>query len=403
MTLIGVYIKLYKMTKMVYNAKFVLRRNGMILEKVVIIIPTYNEALVIQETLSQLFQAASSITTFNIHVLIFDSNSEDDTQQIVLNLIEQNQNLHLITESKKSGLGSAYLQAMRYAINEMSADIVFEFDADLSHQPKYIAPILEKLKSCDVVVGSRYVRGGTIPNNWGWHRKLLSALGNYTARLFLTPKYKDFTSGFRATRSQALLKALPKEFLCNHYAYKLHLFWLLHKTKARICEFPIEFVDRTKGESKLPANSIFDALRVLGLLRYYECKRYLKMCLVGLSGVVLQYFIYNLLRQSMPPVNALQLAVIAAIINNYILNNHYTFKRKTAVHRYEKIRSFSLYIGYSIAMIYIQSYWLLFGINYFGSGYLKENLIILMGIILGSVLNYITFSNLIWRKKLLQD
>lgn len=372
-------------------------------EKVVIIIPTYNEALMIEETLYQVFQSTSTLNAFDVHVLVFDSNSSDDTQQLVSKLIKENQKLHLITEAKKSGLGSAYLQAMRYALNELSADIVFEFDADLSHQPKYIGPMLEKIQSCDVVVGSRYVRGGKIPSDWGWHRKCLSAFGNYIARLFLTPKYKDFTSGFRATRRAALLKALPDEFLCNHYAYKLHLFWLLHKNKARICEYPIEFVDRTKGASKLPTNSIFDALRVLGLLRFYESKRYLKMCLVGLSGTILQYFIYNLLRQELPPFNAAQLAVVAAILNNFVLNNYYTFRKKQRIDTYERIRSFSLYVGYSIVMIYLQSYWLLLGIKYFGPGALKENLIILGGIILGSILNYITFSNLVWRKVVLQD
>lgn len=245
----------------------------MITQKVVIIIPTYNEALVIEETVRSVFQETADIPDTTVHILIFDSASSDNTQQIVRNLQLTYPHLHLQTEHKKSGLGSAYLQAMRFALDHLQADIVIEFDADLSHQPKYLAPILEKMKTHDVVIGSRYVRGGQIPKDWGWNRKLLSILGNYIARFVLTPKYKDFTSGFRATHRLALAKALPEMFLSNNYAYKLQLLWLLHKNKSQITEYPITFVDRQKGLSKLPANSILDSLWVIFTLRYHALKR----------------------------------------------------------------------------------------------------------------------------------
>jgi dolichol-phosphate mannosyltransferase len=367
------------------------------IEKVVIIIPTYNEALVIEKTILEVFQTTNHIQDMDIHVLIFDSASTDDTQQIVTNIMATNTKVHLKTEAKKSGLGSAYLQAMRYALADMSADIVFEFDADLSHQPKYLAPMLEKMKAHDVVVGSRYVRGGSIPKEWGWHRKLLSVLGNYVARFVLTPKYKDFTSGFRATHRIALEKALPASFLSNQYAYKLQLLWLLHKNKARIGEYPIDFIDRQKGVSKLPANSIFDSLRVIFTLRFYELKNYFKMCLVGLSGVFIQALVYNILRQGLPPLRAAQFAIMAAIINNFALNNRFTFKGTTRAYSHQKAKLFGLFIGYSIAMISLQSYWLHLGLKYFGSGYLKENITLVSGIFLGSLLNYLTYSRLIWR------
>lgn len=244
----------------------------MSIKKVVIIIPTYNEALVIKNTLIQVFQATEHINTMDIHVLVFDSASTDTTQAIVTELQSTYSKLHLKTEPKKSGLGSAYLQAMRFALNTLSAEIVVEFDADLSHQPKYLAPILEKMHTHDVVIGSRYIPDGAIPQDWAWHRKCLSVLGNYVARSILTSKYKDFTSGFRATHHLALTRALPESFLSNHYAYKIELLWSLHQNKARICEYPIVFIDRTKGESKLPANSIIDSLRVLFSLRLRQIK-----------------------------------------------------------------------------------------------------------------------------------
>lgn len=242
-------------------------------EKVVVIIPTYNEALVIGETVRQVFAATADLVDFSVNILIFDSASTDATQEIVQKLIPfYEDKLHLQMEPHKTGLGSAYAQAMNYALTQLHADVVVEFDADLSHQPQYLAPMLEVLKTCDVVMGSRYIPGGSIPSNWGLQRKFLSVLGNQVARLTLTRRYHDLTSGFRATRREMLQPILPTQFYSNHYAYKLHLLWLLHQNKARILEFPIEFIDREQGESKLPANSIKDALRVIAKLRYMAAK-----------------------------------------------------------------------------------------------------------------------------------
>ena len=370
----------------------------MTIEKVVIIIPTYNEAAVIQDTITAVFNATQSIPNADVHVLVFDSASTDHTPRIVTDLAASNDKLHLKTELKKSGLGSAYLQAMRYATTELNADIVFEFDADLSHQPKYIAPMLEKIKDGDVVVGSRYAAGGSIPANWGWHRKVLSVLGNWVARAVLTPTYKDFTSGFRATRRHALLKALPEAFLSNHYAYKLQLLWLLHKNKAKIYEHPIEFIDREKGVSKLPANSVMDSLRVVLTLRYYEMKRYIKMCLVGLSGMTVQFLVYNLCRHYLSPFGSIQIAVTAAIINNFLLNSHFTFKQRQRISHYNKAKSMAIFLAYSVAFIYLQSYWQAAGVALLGEGVLKENGIIFTGMILGSFLNYFIYSRIVWRE-----
>ena len=371
----------------------------MSIEKVVIIIPTYNESLVIEGTLSAVFEATKCITDMDIHVLVFDSCSTDNTQQFVANLQKSNSHLHLKTELKKSGLGSAYLQAMRYALTDLSADVVMEFDADLSHQPKYIAPMLEKMKTHDVVVGSRYVKGGSIPKEWGWHRKLLSVLGNYVARFILTSKYKDFTSGFRATHRRVLENALPDKFLSNQYAYKIQLLWLLHNNKARIHEEPIEFIDRQQGLSKLPANSILDSLSVLFQLRFQAMSRYFKMCLVGLSGVFIQCLIFNLFRQALTPIFAAQIGMVAAIINNFSLNSRFTFQGASLIPRHQKIKAFSLFFAFSIAMIAIQSYWLHLGLKYFGVGYVKENITIISGMFMGSLLNYLIYSRFIWRKK----
>ncbi|KTD25178.1 MULTISPECIES: polyprenol monophosphomannose synthase [Legionella] len=252
-------------------------------EKAVIIIPTYNEAAIIEETIEKVFQEVSAISNLDVHLLIFDSNSNDGTQDILYQLQKKYSKLHVKTEESKSGLGSAYFQAMTHALNELHADIIVEFDADLSHQPIYLPPMFEALQNYDVVIGSRYIVGGSIAKNWCWNRKILSILGNQIARLILTRKYKDFTSGFRVTRKNALLKALPSSFISPNYAYKIELLWLLHKNKLAILEYPIHFIDRQKGKSKLPAHSIFDSIRVLWNLRFNELKRYIPKILRNAS------------------------------------------------------------------------------------------------------------------------
>lgn len=367
-------------------------------EKVVIIIPTYNEAEGIEETIHQVFASTKNNPDFEVYVLVFDSASSDGTYALVTQLQATYQNLILQSESEKTGLGSAYLQAMRYALNELNADVVVEFDADLSHQPKYLNGMLDKIKTCDVVVGSRYIKGGSIPSDWGWQRKFLSIAGNYVARLCLTQKYKDFTSGFRATRRYVLFKSLPSSFISNAYAYKVELLWRLHKNKANIVEYPIDFIDRKKGHSKLPANSIVDTLRVLMTLRLHKYRTYIRMCVVGFLGLFLQLLIYNVLRRYyLSPFHASQIAVACAIMNNYLLNNLITFKHPSSWNFYHKLRSIGLFVGYSLTMIFCQSSWLLLVTKYTGHGFLQENLVICAGIILGSLLNYFVYSRVVWQ------
>ncbi len=238
--------------------------NTSIREKVVVIIPTYNESMVITETIQLVFDETSSIMNeFDVHILIFDSASTDNTQEIIKSLQLKYTHLHLQTESQKTGLGSAYHQAMNHAVHVLGADIVVEFDADLSHQPQYLVPMLKLIKSCDVVVGSRYIEGGGIPDNWGWQRKALSKFGNILIKNVLKVPYFDLTSGFRMVRRNALVKALPNQFISSQFAYKIELYWHLYHQGAHIFEYPIQFIDRTQGESKLPKGSVVDSLKVL--------------------------------------------------------------------------------------------------------------------------------------------
>lgn len=376
-------------------------------EKVIIVIPTYNEAKVIAQTITQLEQVFQTIDAakYDMHILIFDSNSPDNTAEIAKQLQAKYQNLHLAAEEQKSGLGSAYTKAITYAINKLNADIVFEFDADGSHQPKYLKPMMDEFtKGADVVVGSRYVKGGTIPKDWGLDRKILSYGGNLISKLFLTWKYKDFTSGFRGTRASFFKKIPYQKLLSKNYAYKLHLFWLLHKAKAKIVEYPIEFIDREIGYSKFPKNNIYESLKVVILLRFFELKRYIQVCFVGLGGMMVQMILFNLFRLiHVSVVLANLLGIEAAIITTFMLNNTFTFKdfKMTRHHHGKKhiTKKFFQFNLCSVGSILIQSGLLYLITTSFGTGFWKENITVFVGIILGSIINYFVYSRWIWKTK----
>ncbi len=366
-----------------------------------IIIPTYNESGTIEKTIRELETTFLSLPQIEMNILVFDSNSTDPTRSIVQQLQKQWPNIYLTGEEKKSGLGGAYIQAMRYATDVLKADVVFEFDADGSHQPKHIPEMIALLQAGnDVVVGSRYVKGGKIAVDWPWYRRLISVAGNWTARLFLTPRYKDFTSGFRATKTIWLKKIDLEGLLSRQYAYKIHLFWALHKAGAKIVESPIEFIDRTEGESKFPRRNTTDSLNVVIKLRLSEMQRYFKVTACGLVGFIAQIITFNLLVLFLHPTFANAIAVECAIILNFIINNYITFKDNSAKWQeckktfFKKLLQFN---GCSLISLVLQLLVMHFGAIIFGHSFVIYNILLLAGIILGSIANYFAYHYIVWR------
>lgn len=245
--------------------------------KITIIIPVYNEAEALPQFLFTLKEQINLIKNHDIYVLIFDSHSTDGTSRIIEKWQKKWSKLLSITEKQKSGLGSAYLQGMNYAINNLNSEAIFQCDGDGSHNPKYIAGMIKLFEEgYDVVVGSRYIKGGGLDTNWAWHRRLISELGNYTARNILSHRYKDYTSGFKLIRSSILKPVLTQKFFSNQFAFQINLLWYLHKKNAKIIEFPIHFIDREKGYSKFPRHNIMQSLYVLLRLRINDLKDYLQ-------------------------------------------------------------------------------------------------------------------------------
>lgn len=253
--------------------------------KIIIIIPTYNEEGSIETTISLLEEMVAAVSAHEFVLLIYDSNSTDRTIPMVQALQARFTNIILQVENKKSGLGAAYVKAMQYVIENLSADVIFEFDADGSHQPCYVPVMIETIvNGADVVIGSRYVPGGKIDASWVWYRHLISRAGNWMARFLLVWKYKDLTSGFRATKTSLLRKIQLDKLLSKNYAYKLHLFWELYQLGGNIVEIPITFIDRQHGISKFPRNNIIESLKVVIILRARAIKCSLKKTIRFISN-----------------------------------------------------------------------------------------------------------------------
>lgn len=220
--------------------------------KILVVIPTYNE----RENIKLLVKEIFSLAIAGLEVLIIDDNSIDGTGQLADELSKAFP-VQVIHRSSKQGLGTAYLTGFAYAIEHNFA-IVFEMDADFSHQPQEIPNFLREITDgYDLVIGSRRVSGGKVVG-WSAWRHFCSHGASLLSRLCLGLETKDVTSGFRAYKLRALQSLPLGKIRSNGYAFlEETLFWA-EKEKLKIKEIPIVFIDRERGKSKLNFKIIFE-------------------------------------------------------------------------------------------------------------------------------------------------
>lgn len=233
----------------------------------VIVVPTYNEA----QNLPTLVQAIRSSAPHGSRLLIVDDNSPDGTGRIADQLAGENAGwVSVLHRQKKEGLGRAYLHGFAVAL-EQGAQVVGQMDADFSHPPEKLPEMAAALADCDVVVGSRYVAGGSVDQQWPLWRKWLSAFGNFYARTALRLPLSDVTGGYRLYRREALLKMPLARVRSNGYIFQVEMAYLAHLTGARFKEIPIYFADRKFGVSKMSLRIQLEAaLRVWQVRRAYR-------------------------------------------------------------------------------------------------------------------------------------
>lgn len=222
--------------------------------RALIVTPTYNEIENIRELASSVLSATPSETEF----LIVDDNSPDGTGSAADELSAQNSRVHVLHRQGKLGLGSAYVAGFRWGL-ERGFDAFIEMDADFSHNPSYLPQMLELLGSHDVVIGSRYVSGGGT-ENWGLGRKVLSRGGSLYSRLILGASIRDFTGGFNGWKRDVLEAIDLSSVRSDGYSFQIELKYRAFRKGFSIREFPIVFVDRKVGQSKMSRRIVFEAL-----------------------------------------------------------------------------------------------------------------------------------------------
>jgi len=223
------------------------------LERVLVIIPTYNEAQNIESIITRLRTCEPQV-----HVLIADDNSPDGTGQIADRLAADDDHVHVLHRAGKEGLGAAYLAGFTWGL-ERGYDALVEMDADGSHSPEQLHRLLDALADADMVKGSRYVKGGKVVN-WPKSRLLLSRGGSVYIRAMLGMPYKDVTGGFNAFRADALVDIIQQPIDRHGYGIQRDLTWHAHQRGYRIVEVPITFVEREFGDSKMSRNVVVEAM-----------------------------------------------------------------------------------------------------------------------------------------------
>ncbi len=232
----------------------------MTLSKVLIIIPTYNEreniVLIIPEIKNVLPQC---------HILVVDDSSPDGTADCVKALSKDDPTIQLLQRAKKEGLGKAYISGFKWAL-QRDYELVFEMDADFSHNPRYLPDFITAAKDNDLIIGSRYVSGVNVVN-WPMTRLLLSYFANLFARILTGIPVKDCTGGYKCFRRNILESMNFDRIASSGYSFQIELNFFAWKKGFRLKEIPIIFTDRQRGASKMSTKIVREALFLTWKLR----------------------------------------------------------------------------------------------------------------------------------------
>ena len=224
------------------------------LGRVVMVIPTYNESLNLAWIVGRLRAAQPGID-----VMVVDDNSPDGTGKLADELANEVPQVTVVHRTEKAGLGAAYIHGFRVAL-ERGYDVIGEMDADGSHQPEQLHRLLDALREADLVIGSRWVPGGSVVN-WPKSREFLSRGGNLYVRMLLGVNVRDATAGFRLFR-RSTLEAIDLDTVqSTGYVFQTDMAWRTLQAGMRVVEVPIEFIERERGDSKMSGAVASESLK----------------------------------------------------------------------------------------------------------------------------------------------
>lgn len=382
-----------------------------------IIIATYNEAGAIGKMLDTLFgKIFPRIAGWRCLVVVVDDTSPDKTYEIVKNYQKKYPDLHLIINPQKLGMGNAIVKGFKYSMEKLNADVVCEFDADFQHPPEDIPNLLAKIdEGYDFVIGSRKIKGGSVPSSWGLKRKFFTHVGGFVSRFVMFFPFPSFfrvtdpTTGLRASRVKGFVDHIDLDHLYSlKFGYKIELLYRMIGLKAKFAEIPLRFGLRETGESKISKDTAKDIFRVSLKCRWYDdfTQKFLKFGLVGGFGFIINVVGAKLFKSlllssllSISLINGLSngLAAEISIISNFIWNNLWTFKAEKITDADKLISKFLTFNLSSIVNgIVIPSTVISLLTHFFGDRLFLYQVIAIFGLTIP--LNWLTYNRVIWKK-----
>ncbi len=369
------------------------------MQKAVIVLPTYNEASNIEKVIHGIFAQQQKVPNWELSVLVVDSDSPDKTGDIVSTLAQKSYpRLHLL-KSKREGLGKAYLTGFAVAIKDHGAEVLFEMDSDFSHDPAEIPHYLREIdRGADMVVGTRYSQGGSIPANWGLDRKIYSLGANMVIRLgFMRLKNTEWTNGYRAITSKLAQQITPSMGSYTGYVFQVAFLDKAILAGAKITEIPIQFIDRVHGESKINARQY--ALQTFAYV--FNNSSFIKYLIVGVTGAIVDIggmrFLWKLVGLDVLLANRISMEL--AVITNFLLNNFWAFSHKRVkggIPAY--LKSFLQFNLIAMGSFIIQEGCIRLGISLFGVEHATLYKVLTIGFVIIPY-SYILYNKVIWKKK----
>ncbi len=374
--------------------------------KVVIVIPTYNEKGNIERLITILEdEVFPKIKNHSVHILVADDESPDGTADLVRELMKKWKNIGLST-GKKLGLGAAYVRAMTYAIENMGAEVIFEHDADFFHDPYKVPEFLKKIdEGYDMVIGTRYSGGGSIPKNWSLHRKAFSIIGNLIVKSVLMRFYiHDWTGGYRALKKQVFLKEKDKLKEYKGYTFQVAFLHGAVQDGFKVAEVPFHATDRVLGHSKIaPLEYIINLLKYVFKARFWELVHspFLKYGITGFVGYLINAVAIEIFRQyvGLPSVWSAFIAAELSIVWNFLVNNFWSFsgqKIDSPIRLLLKFAQFNLVSAGSVGIITLSIH---FSTEFFGDTILVRQLTLPLAVgFLVIPYSYSMYNIFIWKR-----
>ncbi len=395
----------------------------------VIVIPTYNEADNIgkmidylnTKTFPYIKDKNEGLTSdWSMKILVVDDNSPDGTGKIVTQMSKKYpQTTFLLARTAKTGLGSAYADGFKYAMEKLNADFVFEFDADFQHPPETIPSMLKAMEDgFDYVIGSRKIKGGAEPEGRDFLRLIMTEAGGFTARFILFFPFKHFwkvtdpTTGLKVTRVKGFVNKMdlrPEHFYSRKFGYKVQWLFETINLGAKFKEVPLKFANRESGASKFESDTTKEILTSCVLTRWHDpfIQKFLKFGIVGGFGFVVNVvgakIFKSLLITPTSNVSILNgvcnaLAAELSIISNFTWNNIWTFSSEKIT---ESSQIFSKFVAFNLSSvvtgILVPSLIISVLTEIFGDHLFIFQVIAIFGLTVP--LNWLVYNKIIWKKK----